>query len=178
MSEETSEKTMALAVGSRLVPTGPGRGAEWLVLGVFVRVLLAVVELLLECLCFLLVGEGQCSQAVLEFEGVEEDAILVVGEGIVYLLVPYDATVRGRYVDQLQPERVANQIIRQHHSALQAGICPPVPVRVGNVQFRDGDGVDLVGRLGDGALHCLFVLVRENRRHCGGFRGLELVMVW
>jgi hypothetical protein len=52
-----------------------------------------------------------------------------------------------------------------------------VPVRIGNVQLGDGDGVDLVGRLGDGAPHRLLVLVRENRRHCARFWGLELEMV-
>jgi hypothetical protein len=37
--------------------------------------------------------------------------------------------------------------------------------------------MDLVGRLGHGALHRLLVLVGENRRHGGVFRGLELGMV-
>ena len=67
--------------------------AEGLVLGVLVGVLFAVVDLLLERLRFLLVGEREAGPAVLQLEGVEEDAILVVGEGVVYLLVPDDATV-------------------------------------------------------------------------------------
>jgi hypothetical protein len=37
--------------------------------------------------------------------------------------------------------------------------------------------MDLVRRLGHGALHRLLVLVGENRRHGGVFRGLELAMV-
>jgi hypothetical protein len=55
-------------------------------------VLFAVVELLLERPGLLLVGERQASQTVLELESVEEDAVLVVGEGVVYLLVPYYAS--------------------------------------------------------------------------------------
>lgn len=74
-----------------------------------------------------------------------------------------------RYVHHLKPESVANQVVCQHDSALQARVGPSVPVGVGNVQLCDGDGVDLVGRLGHGALHRLLVLVGENRRHCGGF---------
>jgi hypothetical protein len=96
---------------------------------------------------------------------VEEDAILVVGEGVVNLLVPDDTAAGRGYVDQFQPERVADQVICEHCSALQPGVGPSVAVRVGNIQLRDGDSVDLVCRLGHGALHRLLVLVRENRRH-------------
>jgi hypothetical protein len=108
---------------------------------------------------------------------VEEDAILVIRKGVVYLLVPDDTAVGRRDVDHLQPEGMADQIVGEHGSALQPRVGPSVPVGVGNVQFRNGDGVDLVRRLGDGALHRLLVLVRENRRHGGGIRGLELGMV-
>jgi hypothetical protein len=82
-----------------------------------------------------------------------------------------------RDVHHLQPEGVADQVVREDGRALQPRVGPSVPVRVGNVQLRDGDGVDLVRRLGDGALHRLLVIVRENRRHGGGLRGLELRMV-
>jgi hypothetical protein len=143
-----------------------------------VGILFAVVKLLLKGFGFLFVGKGECGQAVLELEGVEEDAILVVGEGVVYLLVPDNTTASRRYVDQFQPERVAHQVICQHCRALQPGVGPSVPVRVGNVQFCDGNSVDLVGRLGHSALHRLLVLVGENRRHCGVCHELELRMVW
>jgi hypothetical protein len=72
---------------------------------------------------------------------------------------------------------VSDQVVRQHHGALQPRISPSLPVGVGNVQLGDGDGVDLVRGLGHGALHHLLVLVREDRRHCGVLGGLELVMV-
>ena len=104
----------------------------------------------------------------------EEDAVLVVREGVVDLLVPDDAAVRRGDVHQLQPERVAHQVVRQHGRALQSGVGPSVPVWVGDIQLRYGDGVDLVRRLGHGALDRLLVLVREDRRHCGM---AELVMV-
>lgn len=82
-----------------------------------------------------------------------------------------------RYVHHLEPERVADQVVGQHDGALQACIGPSARVGIGNVQLGDGDGVDLVGRLGHGALHRLLVLVRENRRHGGGVFGrLEVAM--
>ena len=58
-------------------------------------VLLAIVELLLKCPGLLLIGKGQAGQTVLELKGVEEDAVLVVGEGVVDLLVPNDASGLG-----------------------------------------------------------------------------------
>jgi hypothetical protein len=55
----------AVTVGALSVrdgrPAAPGRRAKGLVLGVLVRVLLAVVELLLERLGLFLVRKGQCS---------------------------------------------------------------------------------------------------------------------
>lgn len=107
----------------------------------------------------------------------EKDAILVVGKGVVYFLVPDDTAVGRRNVYQLQPECIAHQVVGQDGGALEPGVGPSVPVRVGNVQLGDGNSVNLVGRLGHSALHCLLVLVRENRRHGGGCRGLELRMV-
>lgn len=73
-----------------------------------------------------------------------------------------------RDVDQLDPEGITDQVVRQHGRALQACVRPVGPVRVGNVQLGDGDGVDLVGRLGDGALDRQLVLVGQDRRHGGG----------
>lgn len=99
--------TLSICSGS----TRPSGGAKRLVLCVLVCVLLAIVDLLLERLGLLLVGEGEACLAVLELEGVEEDAILVVCEGVVDLLVPDDATVGRGYVDELDPEGVANQVV-------------------------------------------------------------------
>lgn len=65
---------------------------------VLVRVLLPVVDLLDECLGFLLIHKGQSSHAMFQLEGVEEDAVLIVLEGVVDFLVPYYSSI-GR----LQP---------------------------------------------------------------------------
>lgn len=89
----------------------------------------------------------------------EEDAVLVVGEGIIYFLVPYDTSIGRRYVDQLEPECVPHRVVCQHNSALQSSVGPSVLVGIGNVQLGNGDGVDLVRRLGNGALHRLLVFV-------------------
>lgn len=90
----------ALAVCCRSAASCSRGRAERLVLGVLVRILLSVVELLLECFGLLFVSERQRCQASFEFESVEEDAVLVVGKGVVDFLVPYDAaTGRLRKLD-------------------------------------------------------------------------------
>jgi hypothetical protein len=93
---------------------------------------------------------------------VEENAVLVVREGVVYFLVPYDTTVGGRHIHQLDPYSIADQIIRQHGGPLESRIRPSVPVRVGNVQFGNGNCEDLVRGLGHGALDRDLVIVGEN----------------
>jgi hypothetical protein len=45
-----------------------------------------------EGLSLFLVHEGKSSRAVLELEGMEEGAILVISETIVYFLVPDDSS--------------------------------------------------------------------------------------
>ena len=96
VSEDATQKTMAVAVAMATVSVGctsaaSGGHAKGLALGVLVCVLFAVVELLLEGPSLLLVGKRQAGEAVLELKRVEEDAILVVGEGVVDFLVPDDA---------------------------------------------------------------------------------------
>ena len=59
----------------------------------FASILLPLVHLLLELLCFLLVYEGEASKTLFELERVEEGPVLVVKEGIVYLLIPDDTTI-------------------------------------------------------------------------------------
>lgn len=57
---------------------------------------------------------------------------------------PLDCYESYRDVYQLQPERVAHEIVCEHRSALQARVCPSAAIRVGYVELRYGDGVDLV----------------------------------
>ena len=92
-----SADTRGHAVG----PRPPRRSAQSkrLVPRVLVRILLALVHLLLERLSFLLVGEREAGQTLLELKRVEEGAVLVVGEGVVDFLVPQDATIGRRYID-------------------------------------------------------------------------------
>lgn len=56
-------------------------------------ILLAVVHLLQELLRLLLVDEGQARQTLLQFEGMEEDAILVVVPVLKDLLIPDNTAV-------------------------------------------------------------------------------------
>ena len=99
VSEEPSQQAMAVAAAAALAVgcrrAAPCGCAERFVLCVLVGVLFAVVELLLERLGLLLVGKRQAGEAVLELKGVEEDAVLVVGEGVIDLLVPNDASGLG-----------------------------------------------------------------------------------
>lgn len=62
--------------------------AEGRVAGSLAGVLLAVVHLLLELLCLLLVDKAQRSQTVLEVEGMEESTVLVIAPSVKNLLVP------------------------------------------------------------------------------------------
>lgn len=48
---------------------------------------------------------------------------------------------------------------------MQARVGPLVPVRIGNIQLCDGDGVDLVVLLGYSALDRLLILIGQDRRH-------------
>lgn len=100
VAKEASQEAVAMALSVCGGPTGACSCAKGLVLCVLVGVLFAVVDLLLERLGLLLVGEGEGGLACLELKGVEEDTVLVVGEGVVYLLVPDDATV-GRLQREL-----------------------------------------------------------------------------
>lgn len=170
VTKDTSEQTMSVARALAICggcPAASCCGAKRLVLGVLVRILLAIVELLLERFGFLLIGKGQTCKTVFELKSVEEDTVLVVCEGVVYFLVPDDTSAGWRYVHQLKPECVPYQVVCQHDGALKPSISPSVPVRVGNIQLGDSDGVDLVGRLGHSALHCLLVLVGQDRGHGG-----------
>ena len=55
---------------------------------ILVRILLALIHHLLELLRFLLFGKAQPKHALLALEAEEEDAVLVVLEGVVDFLVP------------------------------------------------------------------------------------------
>lgn len=102
----------------------------------------------------------------------EECAVLVIGEGVVYFLVPYDASVRRRDIDQLDPKCISHEVIRQDGSALEAAVCPSITVRVSNVEPSDSDRLDFICRLGDGPLYGLLVVIGEDRWHdYGSARG-------
>lgn len=93
MAEQASQEAMSVTLSIRDRPTASCCSTKRLVLRVLVGVLFTVVHLLLERLRLLLVRKRESSQAFFQLESVEEDAILVVREGVVYLLVPDDATV-------------------------------------------------------------------------------------
>ena len=71
--------------------------SEWFGPCILVRILLPFVHLLLKSLCFLFIGKTQGGKAVFHFEGVEEGTVLVVDEGVKYLLVPDDASIGWLY---------------------------------------------------------------------------------
>lgn len=59
VTEQASQEAVAMTFPIRGRPTASCRCAKWLVLGVLVRVLFAIVHLLLERLGLLLVRKGQ-----------------------------------------------------------------------------------------------------------------------
>jgi hypothetical protein len=76
---------------------GTHRCPKRLVPGVLVRILLAVIHLLLKRLGLFLIAERQSGKAVLELKSMEKDAILIVREGVVDFLVPYDTAICGLF---------------------------------------------------------------------------------
>lgn len=136
------------------------------------RILLALFHLLAELLRLLLVRKAEprqtaASPSIVQFKRVKESAVLIPGPVLVNLLVPDDAPIRRRYIDQFHPECVPHQIICKHCGALQAGVGPSRAVRVCDIQLGDSNSLDLVGRFGNGALDRLFVLFCQDGRHCG-----------
>jgi len=126
---------------------------------ILMRILLPFVHLLPKLLCLLLISKAQPEQTFLALEAVEESPVLVILESVVDLLVPDDAAVRAADVDQLDPERVAHQVVGEDGGTLQAGVGPSLRVGQGDVELSNGNCVDFVARFGDGALDGLLVVV-------------------
>lgn len=153
--------------------------------GILMRILLALVHLLAKLLRLLLVRETKSKQTVLPLESVEESAVLIIREGIVDLLVPEHPAAGVAHVDELHPEGVADGVVGQHGGALQTRVRPSRAVRVGDVEFGDGDGLDLVACFGDGALDDELLVFAEDRGHGrgsilggGGSVPLYLIGAW
>ena len=108
----------------------------------FAGILFSVCHLLQELLSLLVVGKGETSNTILDLEAVKEDSVLAVTPLLVDFLVPED-TSRGwlgrvvskwgmiehelctyRNINQFYPVGVSYQVIREHYSSLQAGVCP------------------------------------------------------
>ena len=143
------------------------RRSERLCLCLLTGILLALIHFLLELPCFFLVDKGQAGHALLELEGMEKGAILVILEGVIDFLVPDDTSVGRGDVDHLQPEGIPDEVIAEDGGALETCIGPSVTSGVSNIESRYSHGLDLVGCLWDGSLDSLFICVGENGRHCG-----------
>ena len=84
----------------------------------FACIFLSVIHLLLELLRLLLIHKRQTSETLLKLERMEKGAVLIVGECVVYLLIPYDASVGWLSCDSA---------FNLHHSyLLYPPKCPPV----------------------------------------------------
>lgn len=150
--EETAEQSAML--GSRVrAGTAEGSGPRG-----SVGVPLAFIHLLLELLCLLLVDETQASQTVFQLKGVEKGAVLVVGPRVEDFLIPDDAASGGGDVHHLYPVRVAHQVVDENNGALEPRVRPFGPIRIGDVEAGDGDGLDLVILLGNDALDGVLVV--------------------
>lgn len=91
-TENGSSRSLSIGDGCRaLSPSRSERGFG----GLFARVLLPLLHLLDESLCFLLVGEGEPRGTVLKLEGMKEGPVLVISKVIVDLLVPDYTSVHG-----------------------------------------------------------------------------------
>lgn len=126
------------------------------------RILLPLIDLLLELPRLLFIHKTHPKHAFFAIEAEEENSVLVEGEGVVDLLVPYHSSLGGRDVDEFEPEGVAHEVVGEDCGALEAGVGPSLAVWVGDVEFGDGDGVDFVGGFGDGAFDCLLFVIVED----------------
>lgn len=81
-------------------------------------ILLPLIHLLLEGPRLLLVDKRESSQTLFEFEGVEKGSILIVLKCVVYLLVPYHASIRRGDIDQFNPKGVSDKVVAKHGGAL------------------------------------------------------------
>lgn len=81
-------------------------------------ILLPLVHFFLELAGFLLVDKRQACHTLFQLEGMKKRSILVVLESVIYLLVPYHSSVRGRDINQFDPEGVSHQVVRQDRSPL------------------------------------------------------------
>jgi hypothetical protein len=134
--------------------------------GILMRTLLPLINLLLELPPLLLIRKAQPEHALLALKAEEEDSVLIVLEGVVDFLVPDDAAVGGGDVDDFEPERVAHEVVGEHDGAGEAGVGPLVArVRVGDVEFGDGDGVDFVRGFGHDSFDDLLLVVGEDGGH-------------
>lgn len=92
----------------------------------------------------------------------KEGSVLIVLKSVVDFLVPYYTSICGRDVDQLDPERVPDQVIGENGGTLQTSIGPSTAVRVSNVETSNCDGLDLVGSLWNRPLDSLLVSVGQD----------------
>lgn len=70
-----------------------------------------------------------------------------------------------RDIDKLNPEGMADIVVSQDDSALQAGISPSVGVWICYVELSDGDGEDLVSGFWDDSADCFPVGIGKDGGH-------------
>ena len=91
---------------------------KWLTLRILVRILLPLVHLLLELLCFFFIRETQPKTTFFSLKGVEECPVLEILESVVDLLVPNDASAGLADIDELDPERIAHEVVGEDRRTL------------------------------------------------------------
>ena len=62
-------------------------------LGLITRILLAIIDFLLELFRFFLADERKASKTILQFKGMEKGPVLIVVELLINFLVPDDAAI-------------------------------------------------------------------------------------
>jgi hypothetical protein len=90
MSAEEPTKNSMLVTTSWLRT----RATKWICLCCSRGILFSVIHLLQECLGLLFIHERQASHAIFGLESMEEGSILIVGESVIYFLIPNHPTVR------------------------------------------------------------------------------------
>lgn len=159
--QQAPEQGSTLAIGDWCRALSPRRGKRSL-FSLFADILLPLLYFLDECLCFLLVGEGETSGTVFKLKCVKKGSILVISEVVVDFLIPDYTSSSRRDINDLQPACSTDKVIANYRRALDTSVGPSLRVWIGNIESCDSYSKDLIGGFRNISLNRFFIGIAEN----------------
>ena len=111
----------------------------------------------------------------------EKGPILVIVERVIDLLIPYHSSIGAlaflsrsflaklvlpyRYIHQFDPIGIANQVVREHASALEPSVDPSLGIWICDIETYDRHGMNLVGRFRDSAFDAVLICLGQYGGH-------------